>query len=236
MMMSLPPDTPINPMTTNPPNDVDPDLPDSIVDDSLGLTDDSAGLDSDPDELPSTGKVPPDVVTIDTALTNSRDPHGPCTVTFGLVHDLHETHQGVLKRTFEQCFTFPVGSETVHYPPGYDDGIVLNGPIINDPLFHLSASFTSFIPRSLYKCIGMMTCFSLAPTNTNISTSNVGSPSYARIGTFSIRASRFLTSKLVWITWMHGLIICWWVFMWRSIQARSIWNFHSVKQSKISIN
>ena len=133
-----PPDTPIQPMTTNPPHTGDPDLPDSIVDDSLGLTDDSAGLDSDLDELPSTGEVPPDVATIDTALTNSRDPHGPCSVTFGPVHDLHETHQGVLTRNFEQCFTFPVGSETVHYPPGYDDGTGLDGPIINDPLFHLS--------------------------------------------------------------------------------------------------
>ena len=69
-------------MTINLPNIGDPDLSDSIANDSLGLTDDSACLDSGPDELPSTGEVPPDVATIDTALTNSRDPHGPCTVTF----------------------------------------------------------------------------------------------------------------------------------------------------------
>ena len=162
---------------TKPPNTGDSDLPDSIVDDSLSLTDDSAGLDSDLDELPSTGEVPPDVATIDKALTNSRDPHGPCSVTFGPVHELHETHQGVLTRNFEQCFTFPVG---------YDDDTGLHGPIVNDPLFHLSASSTSFLPRSLYKCIVTMTWFSLALTYTNISTSNVVSPSYARIGSPSL--------------------------------------------------
>ena len=62
---------------TKPPNTGDSDLPDSIVDDSLGLTDDSAGLDSDLDELPSTGEVPPDVATIDTAPINSRDLMAP---------------------------------------------------------------------------------------------------------------------------------------------------------------
>ena len=71
-----PPETSINPLT-KPPNTGDPDQPDSIVDDSLGLTDDSAGLDSDLDELPSTDEVPPDVAAVDTALAISRDPLGP---------------------------------------------------------------------------------------------------------------------------------------------------------------
>ena len=130
------PDTPINPLT-KPPNTGDPDLQDPIIDDSLGLTDDSAGLDSDIGELPSTKEVPPDVAAIDTALTISRDPLDPYSVIFGPVHELHEFHQGVLTRNFEQCFAFPVGSETVHYPPGYDDGTSLHGPIVNDPLFHI---------------------------------------------------------------------------------------------------
>ena len=89
------------------------------------MTDDSAGLDSDFDKLPSTNEVPPDVAAIDAALTIPRDPLSPCSVTF------------------EQCFSFPVGSETVHYPPGYDDGASLHGPIINDPLSHIPASSTS---------------------------------------------------------------------------------------------
>ena len=102
-----PPATPINPKTTNPLDFGDPDLSDSIIDDSVASSDDDAGLDSDPDELPLTDEVPPDVVSTDTVLTNSRDPHGPCAVTFGPVHDLHETHQGVLRRIFEKCFQFP---------------------------------------------------------------------------------------------------------------------------------
>jgi len=90
-----PPATPINPKTTNPLDFGDPDLSDSIIDDSVASSDDDAGLDSDPDELPPTDEVPHDVVTTDTVLTNSRDPHGP------------------------------VNSKTVHYPPEYDDGVVL---------------------------------------------------------------------------------------------------------------
>ena len=114
-------DIPFDLPSTSPNND-DPDLPDSIVDDSLGFTDDSVGLDSDLDDLPSTDEAPPDVAAIDTTLTIPRDPLGPCSVTFGPVHDLHKTHQDASTHTFEQCFAFPLGSETVHYPPGYDDG------------------------------------------------------------------------------------------------------------------
>ena len=77
------------------------------------------------------------------------DPHDPCAVTFGSVHDLHETHQGVLTKTFEKCFTFPVGSQTAHYPPGYTDDTGSHGPIIHVPLFHTSASSTSFTPIPL---------------------------------------------------------------------------------------
>ena len=140
-------DIPFDPPTTSP-NNGDPDLPDSIVDDSLGLTDDSVGLASDLDELPSTDEAPPDVAVINTALTIPRDPLDPCPVTFGPVHDLHETHQGASTRTFEQCFTFPLGSETVHYPPGYDDGASLHGPIIHDPLSNIPAGSTSSLPTS----------------------------------------------------------------------------------------
>ena len=131
-------DIPLDPPTTSP-NNGDPDLPDSIVNDSLGLMDDSVGLDSDLDELPSTNEAPPDVAANDTALTIPRDPLGPCSVTFGPVHDLHETHQGALTSTFKQCFTFPLGSKTVHYPPGYEDGASLHGLIIHDPLSHIPA-------------------------------------------------------------------------------------------------
>ena len=140
-------DIPFDPPTTSPKNS-DPDLPDSIVDDSLGLTDDSVGLDSDHDDLPSIDEAPPDIAAFDTALTIPRDPLGPCSVTFGPIHDLHKTHQGVSTRTFEQCFTFPLGSETVHYPPGYDDGATLHGPVILDPLSNISAGLISSLPTS----------------------------------------------------------------------------------------
>ena len=53
--------------------------------------DDSVGLDKDPDDLPSTDDAPLDRA----ALSIPRDPLGPCSVTFGPVHDLHWTHQGV---------------------------------------------------------------------------------------------------------------------------------------------
>ena len=69
-------------------------------------------------------------------------------MTFGPVHDLHWTHQGVSTLTFEQCFTFPLGSETVHYPPGYDDGTTLHGPVIRDPLSNMSEGSTPFITTS----------------------------------------------------------------------------------------
>jgi len=88
--------------------------------------------------------MPVDVATADTALVNTRDPHGPCAVTFGSIHDLHETHQGVLTDAFEKCFTFAVGSQTVHYPPGYTDDQGSHGPIIHVPPFPTSESSTSF--------------------------------------------------------------------------------------------
>ena len=131
------PDSPSDPKSTNPLDTVD-----SIIDDSLGSTDDNAGLDSDPDEPQLPNEMPVDIAAADTALVNTRDPHGPCAVTFGSIHDLHETHQGVLTNAFEKCFTFAVGSQTVHYPPGYTDDQGSHGPIIHVPQFPTSASST----------------------------------------------------------------------------------------------
>jgi hypothetical protein len=140
-------DLPSDPPSTNP-----LDTADSIIDDSLGSTDDNASLHSDPDEPQLSDELPSDVVAADmnvadTALVNPREPRGPCAVTFGSIHDLHETHQGVSTKAFEKCFTFAEGSHTVHYPPGYiadtaDTGS--HGPIIHDPLLPASASPTSF--------------------------------------------------------------------------------------------
>ena len=112
------------------------------------MTDDSIGLDTDHDDLPSIDEAPPDIAAFDTALTIPRDPLGPCSVTFGPIHDLHKTHQGVSTHTFERCFTFPLGSETVHYPPGYDDGATLRGPVILDPLSNISAGSISSLATS----------------------------------------------------------------------------------------
>jgi len=88
-------DLPSDPPSTNP-----LDTADSIIDDSLGSTDDNASLHSDPDEPQLSDELPSDVVAADmnvadTALVNPREPRGPCAVTFGSIHDLHETHQGV---------------------------------------------------------------------------------------------------------------------------------------------
>ena len=89
-------DTPVDPPTTFP-IDSDPDLPDSIVDDSLGVTDDSVHLEKDPDDLFST-----DDTSVDrTGLSIPRDPMSPCSVTFGPVHDLHWTHHGTSSLSFE---------------------------------------------------------------------------------------------------------------------------------------
>ena len=139
-------DTPFDPPTTFP-NNSDPDLPDSIVDDSLGLTDDSVGLDKDPDDLLPTDDTSPDHA----ALSIPRDPLGPCSVTFGPVHGLHWTHHGTSTLTFEQCFTFPLGSETVHYPPGYNDSTTINGPVIRDPLSDFSDGSIPFLTTSSLK-------------------------------------------------------------------------------------
>ena len=68
------PDLPSDPKSTNLLDTGDPDLTDSIIDDSLGFTDDNAGLDSDPDEPPVTGELPFDAAAADTALVNPRDP------------------------------------------------------------------------------------------------------------------------------------------------------------------
>ena len=64
------PDPPSDPKMTNPLDIGDPDLIDSIVNDSLGFTDDNAGLDSDPDEPPFTGEMPFDAAAVDTALSS----------------------------------------------------------------------------------------------------------------------------------------------------------------------
>jgi hypothetical protein len=139
------PDLPFDPNSTNP-----LDTADSIIDDSLGSTGDNASLHSDPDEPQLSGEILSDAAAVDmnvadTALVNPRDPRGPCAVTFGSIHDLHETHQGVLTKAFEKCFTFAEGSQTVHYPPGYTDDTGSHGTIIHVPLLPTSASSTSFL-------------------------------------------------------------------------------------------
>jgi hypothetical protein len=42
---------------------------------------------------------------------------------------LHEAHQA---SSFEKCFDVPIGAETVHYPPSYDDGNGAKCPIVVD--------------------------------------------------------------------------------------------------------
>jgi hypothetical protein len=183
------PDLPSDPNSTNPLGTAD-----LIIDDSLGSTVDNASLHSNPDEPQLSGKMLSDAAAFDmnvadTALVNPRDPRGPCAVTFGSIHDLHETHQGVLTKAFEKCFTFAEGSQTVHYPPGYTDDTGSHGPssmfhcYLRRPVPHLS-----FL-QSLSQRTQTMTCFSLTMTNTT----NSISPTYAHIGFFFIHASRFLT-------------------------------------------
>ena len=103
--------------------------------DSFDLSDDQPDSSSDYDGFLETNSHHDDDVllqpptTHDMVLNNPRDPHGPCTVTFGNAHDLHETHQGVFTQLFEKCFPLTLGSEALHFPPGYDDGHGGHGPL-----------------------------------------------------------------------------------------------------------
>lgn len=126
------------------PDNDNPDLHESSIDDSPGPSEENHDFGNDLDGLPQTDNDHLHAPSQDDIPSNPRDPTTPCAVTFGPAYDLHETHQGVLTDNFENCFSFPVGSETVHLPPGYDDGRGVTGPIVADPL--LTPSQHSSLP------------------------------------------------------------------------------------------
>jgi len=125
----------------------------SSVGDSFDPSDDQPDSGSDYDEFLETNSHhdygvplhPP--TTHDMVLSNPRDPHYPCTVTFGNAHDLHETHQGVFKQLFEKFFNLTLGSEVLHFSPGYDDGHGGHGPIMANPLLTPSPFSPSSEPQ-----------------------------------------------------------------------------------------
>ena len=125
----------------------------SSVGDSFDPSDDQPDSGSDYDEFLETNShhdygVPlHPSTTHDMVLSNPRDPHYPCTVTFGNAHDLHETHQGVFTQLFEKCFNLTLGSEVLHFSPGYDDGHGGHGPIVADPLLTPSPFSPSSEPQ-----------------------------------------------------------------------------------------